>query len=156
MVLEVDVVVAEVAGVEVSSHLLCQVDLSSCQNPLEEVVAEEVVCEVVEVDTQVSTVPQSKLPRLRILPLTAGPLQLRKLLQDKMENKARNRPNRQLKPLPLEKETISPLLEDGETHPLQLRSRKLPSLETLAGKERESRQFRKSIQQLLRLLDHPS
>jgi len=30
VVLEVDVVVAEVAGVEVSSHLLCQVDLSSC------------------------------------------------------------------------------------------------------------------------------
>ena len=118
--------------------------------------ADEAVCEAVEVDTQVSTVPQSKLPRLRILPPTAGPLQLRKLLQDKMENKARNRPNRQLKPLPLEKETISPLLEDGETHLLQPKFRKLPSLETLVGKEKESRQFRKSIQQLPLLLDHPS
>jgi len=73
---------------------------------------------------------------------------LKKLLPDRMEKQAK-KPNLPIKPPPLERETISQLLEDGEMHLLQRNSRRLPSLETRDGQERENRQCRKSTRQLL-------
>ena len=108
---------------------------------------DEEVFEVDEVDLPVPTMPPI-LPRLRIQPPMAGLLKLKKLLPDKMEKKAK-KPNLQLKLPLLERETISLLLEDGEMHLLQRNSRRLPSLEMRDGQEKENRQCRKSIRQLL-------
>jgi hypothetical protein len=119
---------------------------------------DEAVCEVDEVDLLDPTVPPI-LPRLRIQPPKAGPLNLRKLLLDKPDKKLR-KANLQLKLPTLERETISQLLVDGETHLLQRKFRRLPSLETQDGQEKENRQCHKSTRLLLLqsqlLLDHQS
>ena len=108
---------------------------------------DEEVFEVDEVDSPVPTVPPTP-PRLRIQLPMAGLLKLKKLLPDRMDKKAK-KPNLQLKLPPLERETISQLLEDGEMHLLQRKSRRLPNLEMRDGQEKENRQCRKSIRQLL-------
>jgi hypothetical protein len=110
-------------------------------------VVDEEVFEVDEVDSPVPTVPPI-LPRLRIQLPMAGLLKSRKLLPDRMDKKAKKL-NLQLKLPPLERGTISLLLEDGEMHLLQRNSRRLPSLEMRDGLEKESRQCRRSIRQLL-------
>lgn len=120
---------------------------ANIQNPFEEVVVDVEAFEVDEVDSPVPMVLPT-LPRLRIQLPTAGPLKLKKLLPDRMGKQAK-KPNLPLKPPPLERETISQLLGDGEMHLLQRNSRRLPSLETPDGQERENRQCRKSTQQLL-------
>ena len=121
---------------------------------------DEVVCEAVEADTLDPTALPTLL-RLRIRLPKVGPLRLKKpplLRMVKVKNK--RKPNLQLKLLPPEKETISLLLEDGETHLLQRRFKRLPSLETQVGQEKENRQCRRltrPLQLLLLLLpDHQS
>jgi hypothetical protein len=110
-------------------------------------VVDEEVFEVDEVDSPVPTVPPT-LPRPRIQLPMAGLPKSKKLLPDRMDKKAK-KPNLQLKLPPLERETISQLLEDGEMHLLQRNSRRLPSLEMRDGQEKENRQCRRSIRQLL-------